>query len=203
MGETLLHAAGGAVGQLACGGTRWVSAKESRCFILSWKSIIQDLVAAGADLHAACSPRSLGNRLIKYAKTDSQITPLMFMFAATFSHYPRFYGSRGNLNKAMSIWISTLFNSGVNMKAYGQRESLTWVNLEESTDWEYTEYTTSGTRSYSSDYYFGRKRLLGFYYGSFPEDWTVWQNEPTDEFAGEFWSMLDRRVEIMPGTWVE
>ena len=203
MGETLLHAAAGAVGQLACGGTRCVSAKESRRLILSWKSIIQDLVVAGADPHGACSPRSLGVRLRKYAETDSQITPLMFMFAARFSHYPRFYGSRGNLNQAMGILISTLFDSGVNLKAYGQRESLSWVNLEESIGWKYTQYTTSGTRGYSSDYYFGRKRLLGFYYGALPEDWTVWQNEPTDEFAAEFWSMLDRRVENMPGTWVE
>lgn len=203
MGETLLHAAAGAVGQLACGGTRCVSAKESRRLILSWKSIIQDLVVAGADPHGACSPCSLGVRLRKYAETDSQITPLMFMFAARFSHYPRFYGSRGNLNQAMGILISTLFDSSVNLKAYGQRESLSWVNLEESIGWKYTQYTTSGTRGYSSDYYFGRKRLLGFYYGALPEDWTVWQNEPTDEFAAEFWSMLDRRVENMPGTWVE
>jgi hypothetical protein len=30
-----------------------------------------------------------------------------------------------------------------------------------------------------------------------------WENEPTDEFAGEFWLMLDKKEEIMPGTWVD
>lgn len=203
IGETLLHAAAGAIGQLTCGGPGWVSAKECKGFILGWESIIQGLVAAGADLHATCSRHSLGNRLVKCAKADIQITPLMFMFASTYSQLPRFYGSRGNLNNALRIWISTLFDSGVNLKGYGERESLTWVNLEEFTDLEYTDYTTSSTRGYNSDYYFGRKRLLGFHYGPFPKDWKVWQNEPTDEFAGDFWLMLDRRVEDMPGTWVE
>jgi hypothetical protein len=143
--------------------------------------------------------------LVECATTDGQITPLMFMFDAMFSHGPRFFRSRGDLDSAMSIWVSTLYDSGVNLKSYGLRESLIWGNLEESTDakTEYTGYSTRGTRDPMSDYYFGQKKILDFNYSSFPEDWRVMENEPTDEFAGEFWLMLDRKVEVMPGSWIE
>lgn len=202
-GETLLHAAAGALGQLTCSGMKWVNAQRVESFISEWKSIICDLVATGTALHATCSVGSLGDRLIKCAKADSHITPLILMLAAPFLNSPRFHGSGGNPNKALHIWVSTLFNLGVDLKNYGKAESLRWFNLEDSMHWEYNEYTTSGIREYHSDYYFGRIRLLGFNYDALPENWRVWQNEPTDEFAGEFWSMLEKKVQVMPGTWVQ
>jgi hypothetical protein len=97
----------------------------------------------------------------------------------------------------MSIWISTLYESGVNLKGYGLRERLTWVNLEEFMDVE-TVYNAGGITDYRSYYYFGRKCVLGFNYGPFPEIWRVWENEPTDEFVGDFWLMLNKRMEAMP-----
>jgi hypothetical protein len=124
----------------------------------------------------------------------------MFMFASVYFNWPRSYHSE-ILDRAMGFWVSALHDSGVDLKEYGQRESLIWASLGESGEdkAEYIEYTTGGT----SDYYFGDRRLLGFCYGPFPEDWRVWENEPTDEFAGDFWLMLDKIVEVMPGTWIE
>ena len=192
-GETLLHAAAGALGQLAasCG-----EEFDQRC-ILGWRSIIQELLAAGADLYATCSRHYTGFRQVNF-----QLTPLMWMFACCVWVWTRSYISRQDLGKAMSAWISTLHDCGVDLKEYGLRESLTWVVLETLINTK-TDYNTGVTRKYDSNYYFGRKRLLGFSYGLFPEDWRIWENEPTDEFAGEFWLMLDRREEVMPGAWVE
>lgn len=204
-GMTLLHVAAGAIGQL-CYHVGWNIPEEfKRRSILGWKSIIHDLLAADANLHAVSSQRDSGFRFIECATTDDQITPLMLMFAAMFHNGARFYRFRQDLDNALCVWISTLYDYGVDLNGYGLRESSIWVNLGEPTDAEtkYTGYTTRGTRDYDSDYYFGQRRLLGFNYGPFPEDWRVWINEPTDEFVGDFWLMVDRRVEVMPGTWTE
>lgn len=99
--------------------------------------------------------------------------------------------------KAMSFYITTLYDSGVNLKEYGLRESLTWESLEAQ------KPCLGGPRNYYSNYYFGRRCLLGFNYGPYPGDWRVWENDSTDEFVGNFWLMLDRREEVMPGTWIE
>lgn len=43
-------------------------------------------------------------------------------------------------------------------------------------------------------------RLLGFSHGSSPEDWTLWISQYSDAFSGDFWRMIERRMEI-PGGW--
>lgn len=50
-------------------------------------------------------------------------------------------------------------------------------------------------------------QLIKFQYGRLPKDWKFWWNEPSDEFAGEFWSAFESE-EIaastsMPGTWID
>lgn len=207
VGITLLHVAARAIGQL-CYDVGWdiIPEEFKRRSILGWKSIVHDLLAADADLHALSSQSDSDFCFVECAKTYDQITPLMLIFAATFPIGPRFlYRFRRDLENALCVWISTLYDCGVDLNGYGVRESSTWFNLGEPTDAEtkYTVYTTRGTRDYDSDYYFGKKRLLGFNYGPFPEDWRVWVNEPTDEFVGDFWLMVDKRVEAMPGTWTE
>lgn len=182
---TLLPAAAGGIGQLAL----------HRNYVpedIGWISIIENLVAAGADLHAPVPQSYCQVSNLKLMKTDSQITPFMFMLATTASgHSIRCASSRRNLELVMRLWISILFNSGVDLQVYGQRESLTWVNIE------------TCTSLHDFDYNFGQIRLLGFEFGPSLKDWKLWQNEQTDGFAGDFWQMIERRVEIMPGTWVE
>lgn len=203
---TLLHAAAGAVGRLSLDiGCHNFKEFQHRS-ILGWKSIIHDLLAAGADLHAECAGDYLHFWLRECVETADQITPLMSMFVAAF-HEAYYLQDEPvwDLDNTMNIWISTLYDYGVDLKEYGLQENLTWVNLEESIQAErrYTEYTATGTRPYDSLYYRGRTRLLGFKYGPLPEDWKLWYNEPTDEFAGDFWLMVERKVEVMPGTWIE
>ena len=36
-----------------------------------------------------------------------------------------------------------------------------------------------------------RTRLINLQYGTRPGDWIFWLSEPTDEFAGDFWSMIE------------
>lgn len=155
--------------------------------ITIWARIIKDLVAAGADLHANLSPNFFPGYFAGDVKTDGQMTPLTFMLANAISDlWP--WRPSPNLDLAMSIWLDALLNSGVDLQVYGKRESLTWANLETCDSWNYDR---------------GHVRLLGFEFGPSPKDWKIWQNEPTDQFAGDFWQMTERRVEVMPGTWIE
>jgi hypothetical protein len=193
-GKILLHAVAEAIGRLATSGNIDFCTEEFERRILGWKSITQELVAGGADLHATFSSSYLWIGFYsKYAKKYSRVTPLTLMFAGFFSEWIRWYGVRMDPGKAMTFYITTLYNFSVNLKEYGLRESLTWEPLEAQ------KCYNGGPENDYSDYYFGRKRVLRFSYGPYPGNWRVWENESTDEFVGDFWLMLDRKEEVMPG----
>jgi hypothetical protein len=200
-GKTLLHAAANAIGRLATSGNIDWHTEELERRMLGWKSIVQELVVGGADLHATFSTfQFVHGTLFERSKLYSQVTPLSSMFAGFFSESHLSGYRKLDPGKAMSFYITTLYDSGVNLKEYGVREYLTWEPLECQKGW------TGGPGyyySYFSYYYFGRRRLLGFSYGPTPGDWKVWENEPSDEFVGDFWSMVERKEEVMPGTWIE
>jgi len=103
-----------------------------------------------------------------------------------------------NPKHAMNSWLSTLSDSGINLTEYGQAERSTWSSVDYS-----LRFRINDQWDPFSDYYFGQRRLISFDYGPSPKNWKLWENEPTDEFAGDFWLMLDRKEEIMPGTWID
>jgi hypothetical protein len=47
------------------------------------------------------------------------------------------------------------------------------------------------------------QRVIGFAYGHSPEDWNIWLAEASDAFVGQFWDIIERPVEVMPGAWPE
>ncbi|KAE9378461.1 hypothetical protein N431DRAFT_479482 [Stipitochalara longipes BDJ] len=197
-GRTLLHSAAEAIGRLATSGYIEFCTEEFERRILGWKYITKELVAGGADLHAAFPSCGLWIGFdFKYAKCYSRVTPLTAMFAGCFSEWVMWLDVRMGAGKAMALYITTLYKLGVNLKEYGLKESLTWEPLEVQISY------IGGQEDKNSDYYFPRRRVLGFSYGPYPEDWRVWESEATDEFVGDFWLMLDKREEIMPGSWIE
>ncbi|KAK8034194.1 gentisate 1-2-dioxygenase [Apiospora rasikravindrae] len=62
-------------------------------------------------------------------------------------------------------------------------------------------------RSISVWSYKGHRRLWfkvqGILTGPEPNDWEVWFIEPTDEFVGEFWQLVDPAPLDIPGAWVD
>ncbi|KAG6364222.1 hypothetical protein INS49_005820 [Diaporthe citri] len=50
-------------------------------------------------------------------------------------------------------------------------------------------------------------RLINFHYGRLPTDWKFWWSEPSDEFAGDFWLLLEsgtqEAIMSVPGAWVD
>lgn len=43
--------------------------------------------------------------------------------------------------------------------------------------------------------------ILAIDYGLKPEDWHMWLSNPLDEWAGEFWDMIDHPERAIPGAW--
>ncbi|KAI9692629.1 MAG: hypothetical protein M1820_009506 [Bogoriella megaspora] len=46
-----------------------------------------------------------------------------------------------------------------------------------------------------------RLRVIGFERGSKPEDWRLWLSNALDEWAGDFWDMIEHPERAMPGAW--
>jgi hypothetical protein len=167
-GKTLLHTVAGAIGQLATSGDRYLLTEECERHMLGWKSIVQELVVGGTYLHATFSAFHLGNGCdTRWPKKYTRVTPISSMFAGSFPEWWRWHCPEMDPGKAMSIYITTLHDFGVDLKEYGLREKLTWESLERRKSY------IGDQRDSISDYYFGRKRLVGFNYRPYPGDWRV------------------------------
>lgn len=44
-------------------------------------------------------------------------------------------------------------------------------------------------------------RIIGFTYGSSSSDWHIWVSNPLDEWAGEFWEMIEHPERAIPVSW--
>ena len=92
------------------------------------------------------------------------------------------------MDAAVNYWLKLLERSGIDLEAFGLEEARMWRDL---------------ISCESKLPYMYMKHLMGFSYGKDPQDWHMWMREPSDVFAGDFWAMIERRIEIMPGTWPE
>lgn len=93
----------------------------------------------------------------------------------------------------VQVWVEHLEAAGVDLAEYGEAEKYVWK----------TQITVCDREFYTPNRYgdWMLQRMIGFTYGPSPTDWYVWLSEPSDHFAGEFWDMIERPVEVMPGAW--
>lgn len=117
--------------------------------------------------------------------------------------------------KAIFAWLLDLSEGGIDLELYGENEKehfrhqevFRWegypMNGMTYDYWDYWDWTTDEP-SYRHLY---NVRLINFHYGRFPTDWKFWWSEPSDEFAGHFWSLIESRnqgaVLSVPGAWVD
>ncbi|KAJ5955478.1 hypothetical protein N7501_009757 [Penicillium viridicatum] len=95
---------------------------------------------------------------------------------------------------ALKVWLRTLQEAGVDLELYGRIEERIW-----KTEWIPRE--SHQLPNYHMLDWATKARLIGFSYGPSIEDWHLWVSEPTDSLAGEFWDLIERPVEVMPGAW--
>ncbi|OTA87357.1 hypothetical protein M434DRAFT_35401 [Hypoxylon sp. CO27-5] len=113
-------------------------------------------------------------------------------------HWPlrSHYGNHTLYFKATSlvltVWLEALKQAGVDLNAYGRCEREIFA---------YNEFI----------HYFGRvfhdcdlsSYLVDFSYGPEPDDWKLYWREPSDEFAGDFWKLIEDPPLHIPGSWID
>jgi hypothetical protein len=129
-----------------------------------------------------------------------------FGFGSTESPFDHYYPmlkealrKPDNGRLALLAWLRTLKDFGVDLEAYGRKESSIWSR--EDAEWPGREIRLS------EDHFDSRRRLclhlIGFEFGSNPEDWKFWFSDPTDQLVGDFWDMVEHPERSMPGGWDE
>lgn len=123
---------------------------------------------------------------------------------------------RGTNHRGRQIldWIKILQASGIDLEQYGRKERsifkmkkrnnfeslvfLSCINRVEALDFE-------GPMKPVTSYELGWSSLIDFTYGPCVEDWNFWFSEPTDRFAGDFWSLIEDPplMSLVPGAWVD
>lgn len=137
----------------------------------SWKEIFCEFLAAGIDVHQVVGQR----------------TP----FVAFLEGYLNFWERRQKQilawDTALQVWLEDLLSAGVDLQHFGQTENRVWKGegLRRDLQWR------NGPC----------RQLIGFSYGSSPRDWRFWFSETSDHFAGEFWALIEKPIEMMPGAW--
>lgn len=104
-------------------------------------------------------------------------------------------------------WLSDLYNAGVDLALYGRNEKrhfrdpkLLPYGLTQS------YHSLKNTKYLLADMRY-EVRLIGFRYGRLPTDWKFYWSEPSDQFAGDFWHLVDmasqEKVMNIPGAWID
>ncbi|KAI1209621.1 uncharacterized protein F4807DRAFT_460370 [Annulohypoxylon truncatum] len=90
-------------------------------------------------------------------------------------------------------WLEVLKRAGIDLDVYGYREHEIFVK----NDQHFFDLRSYFQPSFSAFY------LVDFKFGPEPEDWEFYWAEPTDEFAGDFWDLIENPPLHIPGSWVD
>ncbi|KAK8010071.1 hypothetical protein PG990_009036 [Apiospora arundinis] len=159
-----------------------------------------DIMRVTTDLHPRKMGRSLGRAC---SELHFGITPFirLIMGLLIFDfEYSLTAPVRATI--VLQTWVQDLVKADVDIKEYGSREHdiLREIQAESCLSFKIGAGVfndiPSGLRGYEIC-------LYGFTYGPNIEDWTILCNEPTDEFAGKFWDLVEDRPLDMPGAWFD
>lgn len=121
---------------------------------------------------------------------EYESSPFLAFCDGYFELYPVGLGT-SECNEDFRWWLRSLQNAGVDLRSLGKTEAKILRNLGGPREYNISRPHFTHDKSI---------RFIGFSHGPLPEDWEVWVSEGSDAFAGEFWEMIERRIEI-PGGW--
>lgn len=93
--------------------------------------------------------------------------------------------------KTIFAWLADLYEGGVDLLKYGMNETDYIRNVGrtlEEVKYNYLPCLVSHNRRLPV---FFQLRLIGFQYGKLPSDWKFWWTEPSDQFVGDFWFLVE------------
>ncbi|KAL2855654.1 hypothetical protein BJX68DRAFT_231018, partial [Aspergillus pseudodeflectus] len=154
-----------------------------------WRQMLRDASVAPADLHQVSS-----------TMCETPLVTFLRGWGLALTHLRR---CQWSFTPALRKWVSELQALGVDLEEYGELERELHrngdVDLELELGIDQGIDFFKDAKPVSKWFKF---RLLDFTYGPEPEDWFIWVTNPLDEVVGQFWRMVEREVEVMPGTWI-
>lgn len=161
---------------------------------LGLRALTRELIAGGADLHAIYSravyQRNPSRVIGEDIKIGLRYTPLLCIFWGELTgHYFQVRESFTS-HHHIKLWLEDLELCGIDLCEYGRKEKDLFDQSRVS-----REFITYDGHTF---------HLVNFTFGASPSDWQFYFLEPTDEFAGDFWSLVEEPEEkVMPGMWVD
>ena len=98
----------------------------------------------------------------------------------------------GDIQEGLNCYISELMLLGINMA--------TIIDVERKVAAMHVEKGILRRGIWYRDQWC---RVMAITYGPKADDWRIWLSNPRDEWAGEFWDMIDHPERAMPGAWEE
>lgn len=141
----------------------------------SWNSLFFDFLRAGVDFHHV-----VGGKTPFIAFLEGYLASQVSL--PEFGQVPWF--GQLDFHVGFRSWLRNMKAAGLDLENLGAIEWCIWKN-----------------ENYEREFDGGLHRVTGITYGPDPEDWYIWLSEPSDSFAGEFWALVARPAEIMPGAW--
>ncbi|KAI0890754.1 uncharacterized protein GGS22DRAFT_151742 [Annulohypoxylon maeteangense] len=143
----------------------------------------------------------------KYLKINGtiQLTPLLYIILSGGHH--ALFGGKKQFERLLKTdlrhWFSFLKTIGTDLIEYGREEMriLCTNNLKYLAIFKRLYFRKNLDMSEFS--WLGYLRLISFQFGPDVDDWKVLWNEPTDEFAGDFWNMVEDPILSIPGAWYD
>lgn len=209
MGSTFFHGLAMKIGQTH--GTK--SAGE-------WRTLLRDVLRHLADARFLSQPST-----VKYVSGGVSVTktPLEFLIHESLNARLGSYKQHATIRstdstavlagceRSIFAWLADFYEGGIDLQVYGENEkehvrhpelSRVEVCLSNETTYHYSRSTDGFERTHLY-----RVRLINFHYDRIPAHWKFWWSEPSDGFAGEFWSLVELRnqeaVMSVPGAWVD
>jgi hypothetical protein len=152
-----------------------------------WHSLLCSFNLAHVDLHVVSS---------------KSLTPMLMGFRTLIGVW---LSSHAKLISALSrfqeLWLSSLTGLGVCLLSYGKEEMRL---LDQGfVEKDFYRFARGRRPKYELDDSHGVLRLISLEPNASVDQWKLWWSEPTDEFAGDFWRMHEKKTIRMPGAWDE
>lgn len=185
-----------------------------------WHTLIRDILRHLADAKFLSQPS-----IVKYASEGVSVTntPLEFLIQESLKARLGSYDQHATIRstdstavltgceRSIFAWLADLHEGGIDLQIYGENETEHFRHPALS---RVEPYLSNGRtyhyfkRSYGTERtYVYSVRLINFHYGRIPTDWKFWWSEPSDEFSGDFWSLVElsnqETAMSVPGAWVD
>jgi hypothetical protein len=169
-----------------------------------WERLLEEAIEATGDVH-----HIMDFPEIRFNGTPSRGSALESALVATLQdilyHHPGMFGQRATrraLKRTMGklqALMSVLAGCGYNLAEFGRQEAVVWVSAPLNSK-------AVGDVLYLGigDWYDGLPLVKAVHYGAEPRDWYFEMDLHYEDYAGDFWHLLENpHLFMVPGAWVD